>query len=522
MTQAYGSTAQRVGNIVGGKYRLTRRLGEGGMGEVFEAQHTLIGRRFAVKFLHAHLAKNAEAMTRFRHEAQAAGGIEHENIGAALDFGEADDGTPYLVMEYLEGQDLAHLLAEGGPLPYTRATYLILQACRGLVAAHGRGIVHRDLKPENLFLCKRDDGGDLMKVVDFGIAKLRAKVTVTQSGVTMGTPCYMSLEQARGAKEVDHRADIYALGVILYEAISGTRPYPGDNYNEVLFNLFSTEPVPLHELCPDLPAGLTDVVHRAMAREQRNRYDSVADLAMALAPFTGRALTPVETIIEQVEDGPHRGATLKSPVGLTALDTTPRPVPVTITPQRRVARMRSETEQLVETVVPGRTRGVVIASILVGIVLGPLAYGAWVYWKEAAAPVAGPPASARRAGPSAATPATPTPPPAGPAAQTGLPATPPVALPPPPAPARALAVPTGGAPSLFRTDDSTKRSTGKRRSKHPAASAGSLLPSAFTPTPAPAPKPAEAVVPASPKADSPPEPTKRHRRSFDLNNPYGE
>jgi len=522
MTQAYGSTAPRVGKIVGGKYRLARRLGEGGMGEVYEAQHTVIGRRFAVKFLHAHLAKNAEAMTRFRHEAQAAGGIEHENIGAALDFGEADDGAPYLVMEYLEGQDLAHLLAEEGPLPYTRATYLILQACRGLVAAHGRGIVHRDLKPENLFLCKRDDGSDLIKVVDFGIAKLRAKVTVTQSGVTMGTPCYMSLEQARGAKEVDHRADIYALGVILYESISGTRPYPGDNYNEVLFNLFSNEPPRLHELCPDLPAGLADVVHRAMAREQRNRYDSVADLAVALAPFTGRSLTPVETIVTPAQDGPHRGATLKSPVGMTSLDTTPRPVPVTITPQRRVARIGSETKQLVENVVPGRTRGLVIASLLGVAVLGSVAYTAWTHWKEAATPVAGPPASESSAGPSAARAAIPPAiPPSTPAVQLGLPATPPPAAPPPAAvSAPATAAPTKSATSLPDSENPAMRATGKRRHKHRAASAGSLLPSASAP--APGPRPAEVVTPPAPRSDSPPEPTKRRRRNFDLDNPYGE
>ncbi len=210
---------------------MVRLLGSGGMGEVYEAQHSSIGRRFAIKFLHPLLAGNSEVVARFQREAQAAGGLENENIAAVVDIGTADDGAPYLVMEYLEGEDLAHLLVRGGPLPVPRAAYIIIQACRGLAAAHSRGIVHRDLKPENLFICKRNDGSDLVKVLDFGIAKLhtgRPGTGLTQTGTTMGTPFYMSLEQARGAKEVDHRTDIYALGVILYEILSGTKPHPGE------------------------------------------------------------------------------------------------------------------------------------------------------------------------------------------------------------------------------------------------------------------------------------------------------
>jgi serine/threonine protein kinase len=163
------------------------------------------------------MAEKSEIVSRFQREAQAAGSLENENIAAVVDAGTAEDGAPYLVMEYLEGEDLAHLLVRSGPLPVPRAAYVIIQACRGLAAAHGRGIVHRDLKPENLFVCKRNDGSDLVKVLDFGIAKLHTGATagLTQTGTTMGTPFYMSLEQARGAKEVDQRTDIYALGVYL-------------------------------------------------------------------------------------------------------------------------------------------------------------------------------------------------------------------------------------------------------------------------------------------------------------------
>ncbi len=392
MTEPYGATGPRAGKIVGGKYRLSRRLGEGGMGEVYEAQHTVIGRRFAIKFLHAYLAQNPETMTRFRHEAETAGGIEHENIGAALDFGTADDGTPYLVMEYLEGEDLARLLVRNGPLPVARATYIIIQACRGLTAAHARGIVHRDLKPENLFICRRNDGGDLVKVVDFGIAKLRTKLTVTQSGVTMGTPCYMSMEQAKGAKEVDQRTDIYSLGVILYELLTAARPYPGENYNEVLFNLFTNEPAPLDLLRPGLPVGLCDVVNRAMAREARNRFDSAAALADALVPYAGRPVTPLQSQVD-IEVMPAAArparATVKSPVSLTSMETTPRPVPVTATPRRRETM---NTDAFVRTVIPGRARRMGITLVAAAIITGPLAYALWWYlspgWRQPAGTVA--------------------------------------------------------------------------------------------------------------------------------------
>ena len=394
MTDAYGATGPRVVKVVGEKYRLTRRLGEGGMGEVYEAQHMVIGRRFAIKFLHAYLAQNPETMIRFRHEAETAGSIEHENIGAALDFGTAEDGTPYLVMEYLEGEDLARLLVRHGPLSAARATYIIIQACRGLIAAHARGIVHRDLKPENLFICRRTDGGDLVKVVDFGIAKLRTKVTVTKSGVTMGTPCYMSLEQAKGAKEVDQRTDIYSLGVILYEILANARPYPGENYNEVLYNLFTTKPVPLDSLRPGLPAGLSEVVHRAMACEASDRFDSAIELADALVPYAGRPVTPLQSQINidtTTASAGTRHATDKSPVSLPFIETTPRPVSVTATPERRETM---DTNAVVRTVVPGRARRIGIMLAAVAIMAGSLTYGVWWYlgqgWQKQATSVAGP------------------------------------------------------------------------------------------------------------------------------------
>jgi eukaryotic-like serine/threonine-protein kinase len=326
VTQGYGAANPRVGRTAGGKYKLVRLLGAGGMGEVYEALHAVVGRRFAIKFLHPDLAGNTEIVARFQREAQAAGSLENENIAAVVDAGTADDGAPYLVMEYLEGEDLAHLLVRTGPLPVPRAAYIMIQACRGLVAAHDKKIVHRDLKPENLFVCKRNDGSDLVKVLDFGIAKLHvggAGTGLTHTGATMGTPFYMSLEQARGAKEVDHRTDIYSLGVILYEILTGAKPHPGESYNEILYHVISNEPAPLESVRAGLPAGLAAVAHKAMAREAGDRFASVVQFMEALIPFAGRAVTPLRTSLNVTAQSEGSIPNLRAPT--VALPPPPEP-----------------------------------------------------------------------------------------------------------------------------------------------------------------------------------------------------
>jgi eukaryotic-like serine/threonine-protein kinase len=289
------SQTSRVGEFVGGKYRILRRLAEGGMGVVYEAQHAVVKRRFAVKFLHPDLTDRREILTRFHREAQAAGALESENIAAAIDFGMLGDGTPYIVMEYLVGESLGSLLVREKSLPVGRAADLCLQACRGMEAAHASGIIHRDLKPENLFVCRRDDGTDLLKVLDFGIAKLEqleSNNAATRTGTILGTPAYMSPEQARGDKTIDHRTDVYGIAAILFEMLSGQKPHPGDSHNAILHHISTQPAVPLHSVKPDLPAPLLEAVERALSSDPSQRHDSVEAFGRAVAPFAKREVWP--------------------------------------------------------------------------------------------------------------------------------------------------------------------------------------------------------------------------------------
>lgn len=286
----------RLGSTIGGKYLIASFLAEGGMGTVYAAQHIIIKRRFAVKFLHAELARRRDALARFRREAEAAGALESENVAAVVDFGIATDGAPYIVMEYLEGCDLGRLLSSQGPLPVERAADLVVQACTGIQGAHAAGVIHRDLKPENLFICRRSDGTDLLKIVDFGIAKLRsgdAGEVLTGTWDVVGTAAYMSPEQARGEADLDPRTDVYALGVILYKLLSGRTPHPGDSYNAVLHHISTEEALPLACEDRELPPGLVAVVHRALARDPAERHASAQQLCAALLPWARRQRWPL-------------------------------------------------------------------------------------------------------------------------------------------------------------------------------------------------------------------------------------
>ena len=251
------------------------------MGVVYEAQHAVVRRRFAIKFLRRDFATRRDMLIRFQREAEAAGALENDNVAAAVDFGVSNEGTPFIVMEYLVGESLADLLQRSGRLPVHRAADLVAQACRGVGAAHAAGIVHRDLKPQNLFVVRRDEGTDLLKVLDFGIAKLHAldeAAGATRTGTILGTAAYMAPEQARGEKTVDGRADVYALGAILYELLSGKRPHPGDSQNAILHHIATYPAVPLESVQGDLPQELITIVARALESDPAARPASAGAL----------------------------------------------------------------------------------------------------------------------------------------------------------------------------------------------------------------------------------------------------
>jgi eukaryotic-like serine/threonine-protein kinase len=278
------------GDLVGGKYRLVREIGRGGMGVVFEARHEAIDRPVALKTLHADLAAKPHLLARFQREARLPGSLGHDNICDVTDFGTIGDGSLFLVMPLLRGSSLADLLRVEGVLQAPRAVDIIDQILDGLIAAHGAGVVHRDLKPENVFMTRVGDRRDFVKILDFGIAKIAARDIadgLTAPGVVLGTPHYMAPEQARGSKELDQRVDVYAAGVILFEMLTGRKPYPGDSYNEVLSGIL-TEPFPRpRSLNSSISTALETIVIRAMAKDPAERFQTAAQMRSAVDEAVG-------------------------------------------------------------------------------------------------------------------------------------------------------------------------------------------------------------------------------------------
>jgi serine/threonine protein kinase len=285
-----------IGRTISGKYLVRSVLGEGGMGAVYEAENIPLGRSVAVKVLHPAQARKKVAVKRFHQEARAAGAIGHPNICEVYDLGTLDDGSPYLVMERLVGETLADRIASEGGLPFDDVIDVLTQVLSGLVAAHEKGIVHRDIKPENIFLTKRVGCPPLAKLLDFGVSKMIAPVMgekeedldLTRTGMVMGTPFYMSPEQARGDRNLDARVDLYACGIILYEALTGKRPFTAANYNALLLQILTTSPRPARELRPALPLGFDEVLDKALARSRDDRFQSAAEFQRDLQSLRDR------------------------------------------------------------------------------------------------------------------------------------------------------------------------------------------------------------------------------------------
>jgi serine/threonine-protein kinase len=279
-----------IGRTFSGLYEIKQRIGRGGMGTVYIAEHIHLQKQFAIKVLLPEVAKHGMAVERLRQEAVAASRIEHENIVGVVSFDRTEDGDVFIVMELLRGEDLSTVIGRG-PLALDRAVPIALQICGALGAAHAAGIVHRDLKPENVFLVKKGDF-DFVKVLDFGISKVKSadaeQVRMTKTGQLVGTPLYMSPEQSRGEPDIDKRVDIYALGVMLYEMLSGVPPFHGENYFQLLWKHGNEAPTSLRKRNPNMyiPEAVDRVVLKALAKKRDERYQSMEELEAALVGAT--------------------------------------------------------------------------------------------------------------------------------------------------------------------------------------------------------------------------------------------
>jgi serine/threonine-protein kinase len=279
--------------VLVGKYRVERVLGAGGMGVVVAAHHLTLDEKVAIKFLLPEMVEDAVSASRFLREARAAVKIKSEHVARVFDVGTLESGAPYMVMEFLEGGDLAGWLRERGPLPIEQTIEFVLQACVAVAEAHRLGIVHRDLKPANLFCIRRPDGQLAIKVLDFGISKMtgvEGAVSGADTGpaTLMGSPFYMSPEQMRSATDVDAGTDIWALGVLLHELLSGKVPFHGQTIAEVATKIAVEAPQPLRALRAEVPAGIEAAVLRCLEKNRKKRFPSVGALATALLPFGPR------------------------------------------------------------------------------------------------------------------------------------------------------------------------------------------------------------------------------------------
>jgi serine/threonine-protein kinase len=375
-----------VGTRVEGRYDVVALLGEGGMGQVYEVRHVSLDRPFAMKVLRRELARDAELASRFIDEARATASIHHPNVVQITDFGSLPDELPYFVMELLRGETLGRVIKAGGPIPAARAVRILEQIASALGAAHAAGIVHRDLKPENVFLVGGMAGGrasDDVRVVDFGAAKIVGSSRVTRQGIVFGTPHYMSPEQASG-QPVDHRCDVYALGIIMYEMFTGRVPFEADTYMGVLTQHMFVKPTPPSQVSPAARelGALEDVTLRCLAKKPEERYASMAELAAAL---TGAVRRRDDGGVDVMPRSHRDGGRASSPPRLALADELEPPT---------LEEMRAPVDSLT----PPKRSTPWLALVVIGVVL--VVGAAWAMLGRAPPAAAVPPSAG--ASPSAA------------------------------------------------------------------------------------------------------------------------
>lgn len=320
----------QAGDVLGQKYRVDRVLGVGGMGVVVSATHLHLEQKVALKFMLPAAFGNPEALARFQREARAAVRLKSEHVAKVLDTGVFENNSPYIVMEYLEGTDLAGELERHGPLPLRTVAEYMIHACDALAEAHSLGIVHRDLKPANLFLTNRADGTPMVKVLDFGISKVNSLTEsglgMTKTSSMMGSPLYMSPEQMRSAKDVDQRTDVWSLGIIMYELLGGRVPFNSDTLGGLLSMVMMEPHAPLETVRPDVPRDVCLLVNHCLEKDVNRRAASVADIARALAPFCPTRALPLVDRIVTLTGGVPAGT--GSPLASTGVQGGPLGTPV--------------------------------------------------------------------------------------------------------------------------------------------------------------------------------------------------
>ena len=330
------------------KYRIERVLGRGGMGVVVAATHVELDQRVALKFLLPDAMESMEVVERFAREARAAVKIESEHVARVIDVGKLENGLPYMVMEYLNGRDLAAELDDKGKLSVESTLEYVLQACEAIAQAHALGIIHRDLKPANLFVTTRPDGTASIKVLDFGISKVSltgaspAEMSLTQTAAIMGSPTYMSPEQMRASRDVDPRADIWALGVIMYELLTGQPPFVGATMPELCASILKEAPEPLRGVRPDVPAPLEAAILRCLQKNPAARFANVAELASALVDYAPkRARISAERSARVLRGAGVHTASLPP---LISRAPEPKPAPVTVATATAAAWSHAESK----------------------------------------------------------------------------------------------------------------------------------------------------------------------------------
>jgi serine/threonine protein kinase len=305
-TLAPESIPVQLGEVLAGKYRVDRILGAGGMGVVVAATHLQLDQKVALKFMLPQALEHPALVERFAREARAAVRLKSDHVARVLDVGTLESGSPYMVMEYLEGADIGSIIEDHGPMPTELAVDYVLQACDAVAEAHSLGIIHRDLKPKNLFVTQRNDGRAQVKVLDFGISKQTGinDLSLTRTTEIIGSPNYMSPEQLRSARAVDERSDIWALGVILYELLTGHVPFRAESVTQLTAMVLMESPRPISDLRPDLPPALVKTIEHCLEKDPLRRFSGVSELAAALEPFAPADTKQLAMRIARIAGGP--------------------------------------------------------------------------------------------------------------------------------------------------------------------------------------------------------------------------